>query len=183
MKKVLRHILLEMIPVLVGVLAALFINNWKETRTQQRYMETVSVMIDKQIRSNREDLAQTIARKEVILDSLTTHISTDKTVIEILQQTKGITVASVQTSSWQALLNFKLELVDYKLVAQLSLIDEEKQILQLKTDKMLDFLYENLENPSQQHKRIFILMLQNMLESEYRLLEMHETYLEEFSSK
>lgn len=57
-------------------------------------------------------------------------------------------------------------------------IEEEKQFLLVKSEKLLEFVYENALSKDAEVKEIFLLHLNNVMDSEEGLLKHYETYLD-----
>ncbi len=56
MRKYIKNIFLEMIPVILGILIALFINNWKENSDNQKFINTIMANMRLEIKDNVKDL-------------------------------------------------------------------------------------------------------------------------------
>jgi hypothetical protein len=173
-----KKILIDMVPVFLGVIIALFLNNWKENLDNQRFLERVFSAIEQEMSGNLQDLNAVLPRQQAFLDTLERYLDNPKiTISEVLSKTRGLQAATIRTTSWYALRNSKIELIDFQTLAYLTEIDETKQLLKLKLDKLMDFLIRNSESASPAMKKLLLMQVQNIMDSERVLLEIHESYL------
>jgi len=105
-----------------------------------------------------------------VLDSIEAYL-TDETVslFDIMIKARGIRFTTIKNNSWKAISNSKIELVDYKKISVLSDIEERKEILELQSEKLLDFMINNAEETSQGKKQIFRMIIKNIIELEEEL--------------
>lgn len=178
--KQISQIIKEVIPVIIGILIALLINNWNEDRKEKKYLNQIFNSINKELEESRLDLIKSIPKQEVLLDSLKRYLNDETvTLFEIINKGGGIHGTTVKNSSWKAIANSKIELVDFQKVSELSEIDESKILLELKRDKLLDFTIANLKNTNQDKKEIFMLLSAEIISSEKNL----HSEIEEFLKK
>ena len=59
--------------------------------------------------------------------------------------------------------------MDYKKISVLSNIDEIKEVLELQSEKLFDFLLNNAEETSRGKKEIFRMLVQTIIELEEKL--------------
>jgi len=57
-------------------------------------------------------------------------------------------------------------------------IEESKQFMNSKVNKLMDFVLNNAESTNSKSKKMLILQLLNLISSEEALLKMHEEYSE-----
>jgi len=169
MKKT-SHLIKEIIPVIIGVLIALVINNWNEERKDKKYLNQMLSSINEELEESKIDIKETIPRQKVVLDSIKVYL-TDETVslLDIMIKAKGIKFAIIKNNSWKAIANSKIELVDYKKISVLSDIEEGKEILELQNEKLFDFMINNAEETSQGKKEIFRMIIKNIIAMEEKL--------------
>ena len=167
-----------MIPVILGVLIALFIDGWKTSITNQQYVDKVMGAIKLEMEGNIQDIEKVMPLQKALVDTIVDYMEVDTiTLSDLIIKAEGLKIATVQNSSWRAFLNSKIELVDYQSIIQLSSINEHKEILNLKVDKMLEFVSENFESTEEKHKRMLIFQISNVADSENVLLEQHKAFL------
>ena len=71
-----KYLIKEIIPVTIGILIALYINNWNENQKNTNYINQISSSIDKELNETNEDIIDHI---EIKNHSLTLLIFMKKT--------------------------------------------------------------------------------------------------------
>jgi len=179
MKKNIIKIALDTIPVIFGILIALFISGLKETSDNERYLSRVFSSIEQEMKDNADGLESVIPKHYALMDTVTYYIEDESlTLTDLIVKSKGFQVKTIQNTSWRSLLNAKIELVEYDMIAQLSGIEASRSIMQMKLDKLMDYLYEHIDSVETKRKRLLIIHLLNLIETEESLLKLHEDYLE-----
>lgn len=157
----------EIIPVIAGILIALFIDNWNSQRKDKRYIDQVFSTIDSEIKESREDILATIPQQESLIDSLdfySTH--KDVTIQHIVMRSKGIFIPRIRINAWKAVSSSKIDLIDYTKVASLSNIEELKGTLSEKTQFLMSFLYTNINATDHNTKQTLKMILLDILQTE-----------------
>lgn len=181
MQQQFSKMLLDMIPVIMGILIALMINNWQERVKNERFIKKIFTAISQEIDDTRKNLEKTLELQKVFLDSLEASFEKDTiSIADIAIQTGGIKVPTVQNTAWQALTNSKIELIDYELITLLTQIDEQKNLANLKISKLLDLALLSAEQTDIKSKKLLYYQLMNLMETTAGLLGAHEYYLEEY---
>jgi hypothetical protein len=112
----------------------------------------------------------------VLIDSIGKYLNDEKiSLIDIIKKGGGIHGPTIKNNSWKAIANSKIELVEFEKLSKLSTIDESKKNLELKKEKLLDFMIKNLKKTSQEEKEVFMLLSQEIITNEkYLQLEIEE---------
>jgi len=169
MKKI-SDLIKEIIPVIIGVLIALVINNWNEDRKDKKYLSQMLLSINEELEESKIDIKETIPRQRVLLDSIEVNLRNETvSLFDIVTKANGIRFATIKNNSWKSIANSKIELVDYKKISVLSEIEEMKKILELQSEKIYDFLINNGEETSQGKKEIFRMIIMNIISLEEKL--------------
>ncbi|MEL7221697.1 MAG: hypothetical protein AAGJ93_10285 [Bacteroidota bacterium] len=162
MKKI-KQFIKEMTPVITGVLLALVINNWNENRKDKRYLEQVYAAAKEELMASSEHLAEVIPQQTALLDSIDFYSVDDQiTIYDILLKVNGVRVPTVRNNAWKAIAQSKIELIEYEKIAMLSNVAEGKEIMSFKAEKLFDFIYQNLNTVSQDKKKIFKILVQDL---------------------
>ena len=179
MKHNLIDLLRAMIPVVLGVLIALFINSWKANWDNQRFIKRVLSSIEEELKENQASLEEIMPLQEAFLDTLATYKEDETvTIYEVFEKAHGFQVPSIKNTAWRSFLNEKIELVAYERISLLSDIEESKMYLNLKLEKMLEAVYNNSESASLEDKVKLEFYVYDLLDSEQGLLREHKAYLE-----
>lgn len=179
MKKLLKKTFLEMIPVILGILIALFINGWKERVDNRQFIQTMMENVTKELEENRKELEDVIPEHDRFSDTIYAHINDDVTVLDLVNLNQGISAPTIKITTWKALQNQNLKLIDFELISLLSRIEENQEYQNLKVRKLMDFLYEHGASSDSERKKIFNLIIDDLSAHEESLLDLHDTYFEE----
>ncbi len=160
----------EMIPVIAGILIALLINNWNENRKNKHYLRQIFSSIEKELEESKADIKSVIPKQFAFIDSLDIYMkNTNVSVYEIILKSDGIYAPRIKTNSWNAISNSKIELIPYDKLSKFVDIEERKKNLQKRTEKQLDFMYQNFESTAQRKKEIIRFMTLDIINAEKRL--------------
>ncbi len=179
MKNTFRTILIEMIPVILGILIALFINNWKEKQGDRAFLNKVMNSIGQEMEENKMELIEVFEKHAQLVDTIKAYFDDDNlSISDLLFQAGGLQSVVVKNTAWRSFLNSRIDLIDYKTISQLSEIESSKETLEFKLGKMIDFILSNVNNTSQESKQTLLIHVNNMIDSEMRLITLHEIYLD-----
>ena len=178
--KQIYQIIKEVIPVIIGILIALLINNWNEERKEKKYLNQIFISINKELEESRIDLIENIPKQQVLIDSLNRYLNDETvSVFDIIKKAGGIHGSTIKNSSWKAISNSRIELVEFQKLSDLSEIDESKMFLEIKREKLLHFMIDNLKNTSPDKKEVLMLLIAEIVSSEKFL----QSEIEEFLKK
>lgn len=165
-----------MIPVLLGIWIALWVNDWNENKKNQQFLNNVLGSVEKENETNVKELNAIIPRQEMLLDSLNAHLeNVDVPILEILSRVQGFKIPAIKNASSQALVNSKPELMEYEVLRILAEIESEHKTLEEKTNYATSFLYRNLNASEKDEKTIFKVLLNDIIDSEHQLQKYFES--------
>ncbi|MFK7933669.1 MAG: DUF6090 family protein [Saprospiraceae bacterium] len=178
--KQIKQIIREIIPVIIGILVALVINNWNEDRKDQKYLDKIFSSIEKELEESGADIERVIPKQLAMLDTIDTYLN-DETVslAKIVWSANGIQEPEIKINAWNAIANSKLELIEYEKISALSDIAGGKENLRLRTEKMLDFLLPNIQETDRGKKTLLRMMVVDVVNAEKRLQANIEEFIEE----
>ena len=78
----------------------------------------------------------------------------------------GIHMPSIKINSWKAISRSKIELLEYEKISALASIEEQKELLESKTELLINFLYSNIKETGSYKKELIILMMQDIIVTE-----------------
>ena len=169
----------EVIVVLIGVLIALFINEWRETKNNEQFVSSVLAAVEKDIISSKEDLKEVSDKHIRTIDTMAVYLNDEQlSIVEIIEGVGGIQIAQTKNISLNYMVGNRAELLDYELISLLTNIESTRELLDNKFDKFLNYAYETVEATDAKSKRIFIIHLSNVIDSELSLLELYDEFLE-----
>lgn len=156
-----------MIPVVAGILVALFIDNWNENRKDESYINQVFSTIDNELSDTKNEIIALLPQQNALIDSLEHYSKNRKvTILDVVMRSKGINYPQIKTNAWKSVANGKIDLVDYKKVTSLSDIEEHKETLTKKTDFLMNFLYTNIDKTDASTKQTLKIILLDIIQTE-----------------
>ena len=168
--KTVRRLFNETIPVIIGILIALLINNWNEDRKDKIYLNQIFSSIESELEDSSLDIKRVIPKQLASVDTLNTYMDNDNvTLYEIMMKSNGIQSPTIKTNSWNAIANFKIELIDYKKLSALSDIEERKQNLIQRIERQMEYGFQNFEKADKNKKVIFKMMILDIIGAEKEL--------------
>lgn len=176
--KQLRQLVREIIPVIIGILIALLINNWNEDRKDKKYLNQIFSSIEKELEESNADIKEVIPKQQALMDSIEIYLNNETvSLFDIVKKADGVNFATIKNNSWKAIANSKIELIDFEKLSMLSDIDEGKESLNLKNEKILDFLYDNFKKTNQAKKEVFNIFIQDIIWTEENLQSQIEAFI------
>ncbi|MEM6720525.1 MAG: hypothetical protein AAF611_14455 [Bacteroidota bacterium] len=166
----------EIIPVMIGILVALVINNWNEDRKSKKYLNQIFISIEKELNETSIDIEKSLSKQKVLVDTLQKYM-TDETIpmVDIIKKAKGLYGPTIKNYSWKAIAATNIELIEFEKISALSEIDQSKKSIELKLEKKLDFLYEHIKSTDPEKKEVFMLLVLELMSTErFLLLEIKE---------
>lgn len=160
----------EIIPVIAGILIALFIDNWNSEHKDKLYIDQVFSTIDSELKESKEDIKIIIPKQQSLVDSLEFYYENKNvTILDIIKKSKGIYIPQIKTNAWKAVSSSKIDLIDYKKVASLSNIEELKETLKNKSEFLMSFLYSNINSTDKNVKQTVKMILLDIIQTENTL--------------
>lgn len=157
----------EIIPVIIGILIALFINNWNEERKEKAYLNKILGSIELELEETQEDIEEQMITQNSLVDTLIVYLEDETVSLQgIMMKTNGVDVPKIRIHSWKALANSKIELIDYKSLSSLADIEEDKALLRDKSKFLMNFLYTNIGEKTRYSKAVLIGLVRDILGTE-----------------
>lgn len=181
MKKHFSSFVKDIIPVIVGILIALFINNWNEDRKERAYLDDILVSINQELEETHQDIDTIMSLQYALIDTLMVYLEDEKTSVQtIMEKANGVSIPTIRIHSWKALSNSRIELLAYEDLSNLASIEEDKTILMEKSKYLMNFLYNNISETKRRSKAMLIGLLNELIGSENSILneinEMNQRY-------
>ena len=180
MKKGIKSFLTEIITIIVGILVALFINDWNDNRKDKSYIDKMLVSIHKELYDSSEDITDVITGQRILVDTLD-YYSKDSAVSlsDILVKCNRFNMPFIQISSWKAISNSRIELIDYQKMSALSNIEDSRSTLSVQAIKLMDFFYLNSGETSKEKKEMLRLSILSIVGNEVSIQHDIKKILEE----
>lgn len=179
--KSIKPYLLDFVVVTAGVLIALFLNNFKDSIQARKYNKASIVTINNEIKSNHEQLKGVVEMQSNLLDTINKYSTDDITLSKlILEKGGGIASAPLSNSGLEFYKRNQLNLIDFDMMSQLITMENVTSAIDIKMEKLMDYLYPNLFADSEESKKLFALHLTNLLGSEIQLIQQYEEFIDKY---
>ncbi len=167
LKQIIKLFLKEIIPIIVGILVALYINNWNEERKNENYINQISLSINKELKETNEEIIKKLSSQKSLIDTLDYYLANNTiSLIDIILKNNGIKAPRIKVNSWKAVSTSKIELLEYDKMTTLADIEEQKAHMNMKLDKLLTFLYANSNETGKSKKILMKIMIADVINSE-----------------
>ncbi|MBL7793764.1 MAG: hypothetical protein JNK77_15655 [Saprospiraceae bacterium] len=168
----------EIVIVIIGILIALSINNWNENRNNEIFINKAIFAIEEEIKLNKTDMNRIVQRHKETMDSIAMHINNDKISLrQIIEKSRGFQIAELKNIGIRFFISNKAELIDYEVISSLSEIEFLSEAVKMKTERLLNYLYDNMESTNESAKYKFVIYLADVVESENGLLDLYDDFL------
>ncbi|MFS4417059.1 hypothetical protein [Maribacter sp. 2307ULW6-5] len=180
MKKNIKALVKEIVPIILGILIALYIDNWNQNRKDQKYVDQMIASMDKELEESLEDIKKTLPQQTTLIDSLAFYGKDEQvSIFDVMMKANGIHLPSIKTTSWKAISTSKLELMAYKRIRTMTQIQEQKENMLAKCRLLMDFTYQNIKETDSEKKELVGIMMQDIMVSERDLQAEIEAILED----
>ena len=170
MKKYIKAFIKEIVPIIVGILIAMYITNWNENRKDKNYINQIFLSINKELLETNEDIIDKISIQKSFLDTLDFYLENNKiSLLDITIKAKGIYIPTIKLNSWKAISSSRIELVEYDKVSALANIEEQKERLKMKTEKLENFFYLNTNETGKEKKEFMKIIMLDIIGTEIPL--------------
>ena len=174
----LTSFLREIAIVVLGVLIAVWINNWQQGIANEKYIQKTLAAIEAEIEQNRSNIDTVLTRHQKIMDYLEEHYdSTEETLGDMLIQLGGVQSPEIKNIGLRFFIANKAELVSYDVIAHLSEIETNKELLTRKMEQLIDFAYDHIDATDPNTKIKFAYSLSNVMDTEQALLDLYADFM------
>ena len=150
-----KKIFLDIVPVLVGILSALFINNLQQARSERHYIENSVNFILKENLENIKELEYALERQAKFIDTLYKYLEDDEVTLEgVMRKSKGVYTPDLKSSTWKFLVqDSKHTLVSYEFINRLAEIEKYEVLVNRYNVKLGDLVFQQdfFEDPRLKH--------------------------------
>lgn len=171
------HFIKEIIPVIAGILIALFIDNWNSERKDKAFIKQVFSTVDSELKDTNIEILEKIPIQESLIDSLDFYTSYKNIKLsDIIMKSDGIRIPQIKINAWKTVSNTKIDLIDYEKITILANIAEHKDLLNSKMEFLMNFLYSKNTQTDENTKQTFKLLVLDMIQTERTIQEYIEYY-------
>jgi hypothetical protein len=179
----------EITIVVIGVLIAVSIGNYKESVDNEKYINKTLLAIENDIKLSQSDLDTVFNRHLELFETIqpmvegSEPIDPELTILKLLMDFGGFQSATIKNISLRFFINNKAELLEYNTISQLLDIEYQADLLQEKINRLVNFMYGNLDKGGEEVFLRFAVYLNDILDSEQSLLESYSEFLEQYQKK
>lgn len=174
--------------VVIGVLIAVSVGNYKERLDNREYLKTTLVAIENEVTTSQGELETVLARHIALYEKLELEFSENEQPLgEFIARSGGFQVASIQNISLRFFISNKAELLRFEIISQLLDIEQQTSILSDKVDRLANFVYDHLHEYDEEVMVKFRFLLSDVIDSEQTLMSSYSEFLamnqSDFSNK
>jgi len=178
-KRSVLSFLREILIVVIGILVALFINNWNEELRQERIIEKTLSAIGEEIRESRSELEPLVEKHTRTVDSLALSMDDEsKTLLAVFTSLEGLQVPEIKNIGLRFFITSYADLVNYELISDLSEIEFLSRLLDQKVNRLTDLIYDHLHDTDRDSKFKVSILISDVLDTEKGLIEPYDKFLE-----
>lgn len=183
-----RRLLVDTLVVLIGVLAALVLNNIREDVVAERAARVATARLIQEVELNAEELRNTrevVERRISLLREVREQLPADKSLKDLMEQFRGYWVVDLNTASWEYLSRSALaNSVDPELLQEAYVLYKINSHFDRLNGQIQDIVYSELfVSPDKTEAAVDIseaIMWQQLLWAEQMLPE-YEKFLDRYS--
>ncbi len=171
----------EITIVVIGVLIAVSIGNYKEKLDNEQYIKKTLLAIENDIKLSQRSV-DTVLSKHIDqfneIQEIVEEGGNELSLGELVASLGGFQVASTGNISLRFFISNKAELLEYELISQLLEIEQRADLLATKLTMLSEYAYEHVNESDEEVLIKFFYLLANVIDSEEGLLEAYSEFLE-----
>ncbi|WP_436515371.1 hypothetical protein [Ekhidna sp. To15] len=156
----LKKILIDIVPVLVGILLALFINQYQQFQSEKAYIRNSVESIILENEENIKELEYALQRQATFMDTLESYLDQDEyTLADVLKKAKGVYSPDLKSTTWKFLVqDSKHTLVSYEFINQLAEIEKYEVLVNRYNVKIGDIIFQPAFFDNPRMKDVFYIL-------------------------
>ena len=168
----------EVAIVVIGILVALFINNWNEGLKHEKFVSKALYAIGEEIKYSKDAIEEILPKHYKTINLLNTSISKDnESLREVFVKINGFQIPEIRNIGLRFFVSNSADLVDYAIISDLSEIEFTSKGFEIKLSKLTDLVYSKMESTSEKDKNMAAELLVELTDSEEDLIELYEDFL------
>ena len=178
--KNIKKLLLDLVPVMFGVILALMVNDCRDDRRQEKLRQNNLLIVEKRMDLNIESLEDVIINHEDFVKFLEDESNDNLLIVELLNKNSGFMSPIIKNLSTNS---FTQSMSDFNLSLQLESIATSRLSLQSSEEKLSELITLNANKQVNSIKDILRINLMFHLHLERTLLEQYLELQDLLSSK
>lgn len=175
-----KSYLKELTIVTVGVLIALIISNIKENHQAKQYKKASIDAVKNEIESNYATLRKALEDHVSLRDTIEKYSNDNVVLSELIFKSGGLQIFYLENSGLDFYKRNEINLIDFELMSILISLKSSSDLIETKMVKLVDYLYPNLYVDSEESKKLVILYLGNVLNTESQLYQQYENFMKKY---
>lgn len=152
--------MIDIVPVLVGILLALFINQYQQFQSEKAYIRNSVESIILENEENIKELEYALQRQATFMDTLESYLDQDEyTLADVLKKAKGVYSPDLKSTTWKFLVqDSKHTLVSYEFINQLAEIEKYEVLVNRYNVKIGDIIFQPAFFDNPRMKDVFYIL-------------------------
>jgi uncharacterized protein YoxC len=170
----------ELTIVTIGVLIALIIGNFKENSQARKYHIASIKTIKNEVAANNTNLANVLEKQTRLQDTIEKYITEHISLEELILKANGLQGATLSNTGLEFYSRNEMNSIDFEMMSILIRMNTLSELIGMKMEKLLDFVYPNIMADTEESKRLLYIHLDNVIESETQLRQLFEDFINEY---
>lgn len=169
----LKKVLIDIIPVLVGILLALFINKYQQSLSEQSYIRNSVESIIRENEANIKEVKYSLQRQAFFVDTLRFYLEDERfTLADVMRKTSGVTTPDLKSTTWKFLVqDSKHTLVSYEFINRLAEIEKYEELVDRYNSKVGDIIFQPAFFDDPRLKRVCLILFSDFGATEMSLMK------------
>lgn len=170
----------EITIVVIGVLIAVSVGNFKERLDNKKYLRNMLTAIENEITISQSEIDSVLSRHLVLYEKLEREFDqNEKTLAEFIASSGGFQVATVKNLSLRFFISNKAELLKFEMISQLMDIELKASMMSDKVDRLTNYVYDSIDKSDEKTFMKFAYLMSEVIDSEQSLLDSYSAFLKE----
>ncbi len=170
----------ELTIVTMGVLVALIISNFKENSQARKYHSASINAIKNEVIANNANLKNVFEKQTRLQDTIEKYSTEPISLKELILKANGLQGATMSNTGLEFYSRNEMNSIDFELMSNLIRMNILSELIGMKMDKLMDFVYPNIMVDTEESKMLLSIYLGNVMESEEQLIQLFEEYMDEY---
>jgi hypothetical protein len=180
--RVLKKLLADMIPVVAGILIAIFINDVQQRFADERLLKSTLEALTAEFLKNRQNIERLLPKQQTFLDTIRHYIQDPNyNIFDMTQKSNGMGTPEIYSTNWRSSFNNNsIGLMNFETVNLLSQIDSKHQELKDSESYITSMVFgPNMfatGSESISIRKGFELWTQTYMGNEHELIELYKKF-------
>lgn len=176
--KQVKYFLQEIIIVVIGVVIAVSIGNYKDKIDNENYVKKTLIAVEKEIKLSQIEVDSVLQKHNRLIESLENALdNNDQALGELIGTLGGVQFPTIKNISLRFFISNKADLVDFELISKLLEIEDQTNVLSDKMKRLADFAYQHINDQDRETKISFAYLLSDVIDSEETLMESYNNFV------